>query len=57
MSNSSLVSGLSEASGAKFSWVKVSQKVGKTSNLKNYYFLEASKYNFCQNVVFSGTTF
>ena len=27
VSNSSLVSGLSEASGVKFSWVEVSQKV------------------------------
>ncbi len=27
VSNSSLVSGLSEASGARFSWVEVSQKV------------------------------
>jgi len=31
-SNSSLVSGLSEASGARFSWVEVSQKVGKKPN-------------------------
>ncbi len=33
--NSSLVSGLSEASGARLSWVEVSQKVRKLLNLHN----------------------
>ncbi len=32
MSNSSLVSGLSEASGARFSWVEVSQESQKNEN-------------------------
>ena len=39
MSNSSLVSGLSEASGARFSWVEVSQESLEFFDQKNQTFL------------------
>ena len=47
MSDSSPVSGLSEASGVRLSWVEVPQESPKNLKpRKKYYFSEASKYTF-----------